>query len=89
MASGTEIPAETVAGREGPSFTVISIDAMGGDRGPAAVVAGLVLSAAELPDARFILHGDQAILTPLLDAAPTLRTRVDLRHADEHQEKDG
>jgi glycerol-3-phosphate acyltransferase PlsX len=82
MASGTEIPAQTVAGREGPSLTVISIDAMGGDHGPAAVVAGLVLSAAELPDAHFILHGDQTVLTPLLDRAPALRSRVDLRHAD-------
>ncbi len=55
---------------------------MGGDRGPAAVVAGLVLSAAELPDAHFILHGDQATLSPLLSRAPTLSGRVDLRHAD-------
>ncbi|NEY89132.1 phosphate acyltransferase PlsX [Rhodobacteraceae bacterium KMS-5] len=82
MASGTEIPAETVAGRKGALSTVISIDAMGGDRGPAAVVAGLVLSAAELPDARFILHGDQAVLSPLLARAPTLAGRVDLRHAE-------
>lgn len=82
MASGTEIPAETVAGRAGPSSTVISIDAMGGDRGPAAVVAGLVLSAAELPDAHFILHGDERVLSPLLDRAPVLKGRVSLRHAE-------
>jgi glycerol-3-phosphate acyltransferase PlsX len=82
MPSGSIIPAETVAGREGSSLTVISIDAMGGDRGPAAVVAGLALSAAELPDARFILHGDQAQLAPLLDRTPALKGRVDLRHAD-------
>lgn len=55
---------------------------MGGDRGPAAVVAGLVLSAAELPDAHYILHGDQAVLAPLLARAPALQGRVDLRHAD-------
>ena len=82
MPSGSSIPAETVAGREGSSFTVISIDAMGGDRGPAAVVAGLALSATELPDARFILHGDEAQLSPLLDRTPALKGRVDLRHAD-------
>ena len=57
MTNGNSIPADTVAGRKGPSQTVISIDAMGGDQGPAAVVAGLALSAVELPDALFILHG--------------------------------
>ena len=77
MPNGTQIPAD-----HGAKRTVISIDAMGGDRGPAAVVAGLVLSAAELPDAHFILHGDSAVLTPLLDRAPTLKSRVDLRHTD-------
>lgn len=76
MANGTQIPADLGAKR-----TVISIDAMGGDRGPAAVVAGLVLSAARLPDAHFILHGDSAVLEPLLARAPTLRDCVDLRHA--------
>lgn len=76
MASGTQIPAEL-----GAKGTVISIDAMGGDRGPAAVVAGLVLSAARLTDARFILHGDSAVLEPLLAAQPSLAGRVELRHA--------
>ena len=82
MTNGNSIPADTVAGRTGPSQTVISIDAMGGDRGPAAIVAGLALSAVELPDALFILHGDQAVLGPLLARAPALAGRVDLRHAD-------
>jgi glycerol-3-phosphate acyltransferase PlsX len=82
MLNGSTIPADTVAGRTGPSQTVISIDAMGGDREPAAVVAGLVLSAAELGDATFILHGDSAVLTPLLARNPSLQGRVDLRHAD-------
>ena len=87
MENGSKIPGDTGAGRTGLAFsktgsTVISIDAMGGDRGPAAVVAGLVLSAAELPDARFILHGDQKLVQPLIDRAPTLSGRVDFRHAD-------
>jgi phosphate acyltransferase len=77
MPNGTQIPADTGAKR-----TVISIDAMGGDHGPAAVVAGLVLSAAELPLAQFILHGDSAQLTPLLARHDSLTGRVDLRHAD-------
>ena len=38
------------AATEGPRKTTISVDAMGGDRGPAAVVAGLALSAKANPD---------------------------------------
>ncbi|WP_299483267.1 phosphate acyltransferase PlsX [Cypionkella sp.] len=66
----------------GASRIVISIDAMGSDRGPGAVVAGLVLSAASLPDAAFLLHGDSAVLSPLLARHPDLADRVTLRHTD-------
>jgi glycerol-3-phosphate acyltransferase PlsX len=66
----------------GDSRFVISVDAMGGDKGPAMVVAGLVISAADHPDADFILHGDRAILAPLLAKHPSLSARVTLRHAD-------
>ncbi|MFN6924266.1 MAG: phosphate acyltransferase PlsX [Tabrizicola sp.] len=61
---------------------VISVDAMGGDRGPAAVVAGLVDSLAQHPRMDVILHGDQAVLAPLLARHPDLAARVTLRHAD-------
>ena len=60
---------------------VIAVDAMGGDKGPAAIVAGLVLCARQLPDVDFILHGDSAQLTPLLEKSPALHARVQLRHA--------
>jgi glycerol-3-phosphate acyltransferase PlsX len=55
---------------------------MGGDKGPAMVVAGLVISAAQNLDADFILHGDAAVLTPLLAKHPHLAARVTLVHAD-------
>ncbi|MFM7442778.1 MAG: phosphate acyltransferase, partial [Tabrizicola sp.] len=61
---------------------VISVDAMGGDRGPAAVVAGLVDSAEQLPNIRYILHGDEAQLQPLLSRHPNLSGSVSLRHAE-------
>jgi glycerol-3-phosphate acyltransferase PlsX len=61
---------------------VISVDAMGGDRGPAAVVAGLGLSATRDRDVRFILNGDQAVLTPLVAAQPGLADRVTIAHAE-------
>ena len=60
---------------------VISVDAMGGDRGPVAVVAGLALCAGTMPEADFILHGDEAELGKLLAKQPGLMGRVLLRHA--------
>lgn len=80
MASGRENPATDKL--EGGASTVISVDAMGGDRGPAAVVAGLGLSAAKNPDVRFILHGDSATLTPLVAGQAGLSERVTIIHAE-------
>jgi len=48
---------------------VISVDAMGGDNGPATVVAGLFTFLKANPDARAILHGPTATLTPLIAKA--------------------
>ena len=75
MSNGTTPPAQ------GAARIVISVDAMGGDRGPAAVVAGLVASAAKNPEIAFILHGDEALLVPLLARQRVLDGRCDLRHA--------
>jgi glycerol-3-phosphate acyltransferase PlsX len=55
---------------------------MGGDRGPAAVVAGLVDSLARRPRMDAILHGDEAVLKPLLARHPNLAARITLRHAE-------
>ena len=54
---------------------------MGGDRGPGAVVSGCFISAAEHPDVRFLLHGDEAQIAPLLAKRPDLSDRVTLVHA--------
>ncbi|MBD3765026.1 MAG: phosphate acyltransferase PlsX [Rhodobacterales bacterium] len=61
--------------------TVISVDAMGGDRGPAAVVAGIAASAAKNPDIAFILHGDEAELRRLIARRRVLEGRCEIRHA--------
>ncbi len=55
---------------------------MGGDRGPAAVVAGLSLSAAHYPDIGFILHGPHSELAPLVARRRNLAGRCDVRHAE-------
>lgn len=60
---------------------LISVDAMGGDRGPAAVVAALVRSADKNPEIGFIVHGDEAALTPLIARRRQLSGRCEIRHA--------
>jgi glycerol-3-phosphate acyltransferase PlsX len=66
---------------DGAAKLVISVDAMGGDRGPAAVVAGLAMSIAAMPDTNFILHGDEGELAKLLAVQSELASRVVVRHA--------
>lgn len=63
--------------------TVISIDAMGGDRGPAAVVAGMAESAARNSDIRYIVHGDRKLLEPLIAKRRQLAGICDIRHTDQ------
>ncbi len=67
---------------KGAPRTVISVDAMGGDRGPAAVVAGIVASADKNPDIRFIVHGDEEALTGLIARHAGLSDRCEIRHAE-------
>ena len=45
---------------------VISIDAMGGDHAPAAIIEGVGLVAKKNPDLFFLLFGDEAKITPLI-----------------------
>jgi len=67
----------------GAKQTIISVDAMGGDLGPKAVVAGMALSAKKNPEIGFIVSGDQAQLQELLQNHPVLKGRCEVRHADE------
>lgn len=61
--------------------TLISVDAMGGDEGPAAVVAGCSLSAKLNDQIRFVLHGDESQLSELVAKRPELKGRCEIRHA--------
>jgi phosphate acyltransferase len=63
--------------------TLISVDAMGGDQGPAAVVAGCSLSAQLNPDIAFILHGAEAELAPLVAKRDALKGRCEIRNAQD------
>jgi glycerol-3-phosphate acyltransferase PlsX len=59
----------------------VSIDAMGGEAGPGAVVSALLKTIQRHSDVQFILHGDEAQLTPLLARQPKLKDRATIRHA--------
>tara|TARA_R110002049_G_scaffold23545_4_gene83431 strand:- start:22535 stop:23611 length:1077 start_codon:yes stop_codon:yes gene_type:complete len=61
--------------------TLISVDAMGGDQGPAIVIAGCALSARANPDIGFILHGPRDQLDPLVAKRRELSGRCEVRHA--------
>ncbi|MCA8879134.1 MAG: phosphate acyltransferase PlsX [Rhodobacteraceae bacterium] len=60
----------------------IAVDAMGGDRGPAAVIAGMDQSAAKNPDIRFIVFGNKAQIEPLVARRSTLAACCEVRHAE-------
>ncbi len=61
----------------------LSVDAMGGDLGPQAAIGGIALALETHGDkAQFILHGDEAVLAPLLEAAPLVAERSRVEHTD-------
>src|SRR4029079_6421014 len=60
---------------------ILSIDAMGGDCGPGPIVAGLAIARRRHPKVRFLLHGDEAILKPLLARRRGLVNYAEIRHA--------
>ncbi len=65
----------------GAGRTIISVDAMGGDRGPATVVAGISRSAKKNPNIGFILHGPADELQKLVARRKYLAGRVEIRDA--------
>ncbi len=60
----------------------LSLDGMGGDDAPDIVLDGIALARKRHPDVRYLLFGDEAVLTPLLEKRyKTLRDIVTLCHA--------
>ena len=60
---------------------ILAVDAMGGDNAPEAVIAGLEIAAVRLPNAKFLIFGDEARLAPLLAKTKRLKNQSTLRHA--------
>jgi glycerol-3-phosphate acyltransferase PlsX len=61
----------------------IAIDAMGGDAGPAVVVAGAARARRRRSDLCFILFGDEAQIRAELDKYPDLTSAVEIVHCDD------
>ena len=64
---------------------VLSIDAMGGDNAPEIVIKGIeyfLKHEGKNRRARFLLHGDEAALAPLLAKAPSTIERSEIRHTE-------
>jgi glycerol-3-phosphate acyltransferase PlsX len=60
---------------------ILSLDAMGGDAGPAAILAGAAIARRRHPKVRFLLHGDEAVLKPLFARHRVLAKCAEIRHA--------
>jgi glycerol-3-phosphate acyltransferase PlsX len=58
----------------------LSVDAMGGDHAPEVPVEGMALLLARRPQTRFIVHGDEGRLAPLLASKPGLSAAVRVQH---------
>lgn len=61
----------------------IALDAMGGDRGPDAVIPGAALALAENPSLKFMLFGDAEKIRPLLEKYPQVEQASTLVHTDQ------
>ncbi len=69
---------------EGPKAVTVSpriaIDAMGGDIGPATIVAGMALARRKNDALRFELYGDEALISPELAKHAILAGTVNVHH---------
>src|SRR4051794_14192104 len=58
----------------------IAIDAMGGDTGPAAMVAGMARARRKIDGVSFELFGDEALIAPEIDRHSALKGAVNIHH---------
>lgn len=55
---------------------------MGGDHGPSVVIPGAALALERHPDVRFLLFGNEQVLTPILNGYPALKAVSEIRHTE-------
>lgn len=56
---------------------------MGGDNAPDIVIDGLSIARVRFPDVKFLIFGDEARVSPLIEADPDLAAVSTLRHTDQ------
>ncbi|HET7710114.1 MAG TPA: phosphate acyltransferase PlsX [Sphingomicrobium sp.] len=61
----------------------IALDAMGGDSGPAAMIAGIARFQRKEPGVRFLVYGDEAEIQPEIDRHPALGRSLTIVHTAE------
>lgn len=59
----------------------IALDAMGGDDAPAMVIGGAAAASRQHPGVRYLLFGDERVLSEMLAKAPKLARVAEVRHA--------
>ena len=64
-------------------MTLLAVDVMGGDDAPYVCIEGISIFYKKCPDAQFLLFGDQAVITPLLNAYKNLDPVCTIVHTDE------
>jgi glycerol-3-phosphate acyltransferase PlsX len=60
----------------------VSVDAMGGDRGPEVILPGANRALEHNPDLHFLLFGDEGAIAPILEKYADLQLRSRIIHAD-------
>ncbi len=60
----------------------IALDAMGGDHGPAVVVAGAEVALARHPNSEFLFFGNAGLISPLLQGRPVLQAVSRILHTE-------
>ncbi|MCE9522795.1 MAG: phosphate acyltransferase PlsX [Alphaproteobacteria bacterium] len=66
-----------------PRELVVSIDAMGGDNAPQAIIDGVAIAHVRHPKVKFLLHGDHARLQPALLGKPAVKNVAQVVHCDD------
>jgi glycerol-3-phosphate acyltransferase PlsX len=60
----------------------IALDAMGGDHGPAVVIAGADLALSRHPESAFLFFGNSTLIAPLIDVRPALKSASRIVHTE-------
>ena len=62
---------------------IIAIDAMGGDKAPKSVIAGLAVSAIRNPNFKYLIFGDKTKIAPLIKRRTNLITASEIIHTED------